>query len=364
MEERRPAGNTTPQSLEVQEMLRAMLDAGCKRAVMEVSSHGLALDRVADIEFGAAVFTNLSRDHLDFHGSLAAYREVKASFFRRSGPYGESRVAVVNLDDPVGREIVAATELDRITFGVEEEADVRARLLRADLAGTRVRLQIGREARETTLQLVGRFNASNAAAAAGAAHALGVGIDRIAEGLASLPAVPGRMETVRAGQPFTVIVDYAHTPDALERLLTAVREMARGPVTLVFGCGGDRDRGKRPIMGGVAARLAERVIVTNDNPRSEDPQEIVDAILAGMSDREIDGGARGARHAPEVTLDRAEAIDLAVRECGDDGVVVVAGKGHEDYQIVGGERRAFDDRDAVRGSLRALGHSGGGKSGK
>jgi len=342
---RRPL-TTTPEVIDLQAMLREMITAGCRAAVLEVSSHGLTLGRVDETDFDVVVFTNLSHDHLDFHGSFAGYRDAKAALFAREEPYGTDRVAVLNLDDATGRAFAQSTALPVVSYSTSRPAEVQAELVRTGLRGTDLQIHMGRKTHLVRTPLPGRFNLQNAAAAAATGVALGLGAAEIVAGLEALPSVPGRFETVRLGQSPTVIIDYAHSPDALERLLGAVREMTAGPITVVFGCGGDRDRDKRPLMGRIACEGADRAIITNDNPRREDPAAIASEILAGCSQ---------AAQRPEIVLDRAEAIERALRACPPDGVVVVAGKGHEDYQIVGAERRDFDDCQVVRNALQTLG---------
>jgi UDP-N-acetylmuramyl-tripeptide synthetase len=342
--ERRIPRTTTPDPLEFQGALRSMVDLGCRAAVMEVSSHGIAQERIADAEFNVVVLTNISRDHLDFHGSFEEYRRTKARLFSEDAPFGENRIAVLNLDDPLGSELADLISLPRITYGISPMADVTVRVEEVRPEGTRIKLQMRGEEFAVRLNLPGRVNSLNAAAAAAAATAAGIGTTDICDGLEALEGVPGRLEAVREGQPFAVFVDYAHTPDALERLLAGVRELVSGPLTVVFGCGGDRDRGKRPLMGAIACRDADRIFVTNDNPRSESPQRIAEEILGGCGETGV-----------EVVLDRAEAIGSALADCPANGAVVIAGKGHEDYQIIGSERRHFDDREVARQALHSIG---------
>ncbi len=322
---------TTPEAPELQEQLAAMRDAGMAAVAMEVSSHALDLHRVDGTRFAVAVFTNLSRDHLDHHGDMAAYFHAKARLF---APDLCDR-AVLCLDDPHGRLLRDAAEVPAVGYSLDDAEDL---VLGVD--GTTFRWR-GAEVR---LGLVGRFNVANALAAATAAAELGIAPDRIAAGLAHAAPVAGRFERVLVGQPFLAAVDYAHTPDGLEKLLGAGRELAgRGRLIVVFGAGGDRDRTKRPEMGEVAARLADVVVLTTDNPRGEDPAAIMADVRAGMD----------APADLRVEADRRSAIVLAVAEARAGDVLLVAGKGHETTQTIGSESVPFDDRQELRAALEA-----------
>jgi UDP-N-acetylmuramoyl-L-alanyl-D-glutamate--2,6-diaminopimelate ligase len=313
---------TTPEATELQARLAQVRRDGGRAVAMEVSSHALAQRRVDGTRFAVAVFTNLSVDHLDYHGDLEAYYAAKASLFAAE----RSEIGVVNLDDEHGRRLQREAPIRTIGYSLVEAED-----LRLDGSGSTWRWR-GRTLR---LPLAGRFNVSNALAAATAAGALRVGLDAVADGLAGSGPVPGRFELVDAGQPFTIVVDYAHTPDGLEQLLTATRELAGGGrVIVVFGCGGDRDRGKRPLMGSVAVAGADLVVLTSDNPRDEDPEAIAAEVRAGI----------GEGAALEVELDRRRAIALALAAAGPGDVVVLAGKGHETTQTIGALEAPFDDR--------------------
>ncbi len=332
---------TTPEAPDLQRYLRHMVDAKIKCVVMEVSSHALELHRVRGTEFHSVVFTNLGHDHLDFHGTLERYREAKERLFFNDGDrvsFGKGRIAVINADDPVGKDILARTSLPTVTYAVEAEADVRAEsvVLRPD--STLLDVRFLNEIVPVRLSLPGRVNVYNALAAAATAAASLIPPDRIAKGLESLTQVPGRLEAIRCGQPYGVMVDYAHNPPALERLLAGVREMTEGRVVLVFGCGGNRDRAKRPEMGRLAGRLADHTIVTSDNPRTEDPLAIIGEIERGFL----------AGASVEVVPDRRDAIERAIDGARAGDTVVIAGKGHEDYQILGRTKIHFDDREAVR----------------
>ena len=335
--EQRTAPHTTPEAIDLQRLFREMLDAGDESAAVEASSHGSALRRLDRVRFGALVFTNLSQDHLDLHGSMEDYFEAKRRLF--AGP--QPPPAAVNVDDEWGRrladELQAAHRAPLITFGLGSGAEVRADGLQLDARGSRFRVA-GIEI-ETCLR--GSFNVENVLGAVAAGILLDIDEDAIAAGVAALSGVPGRFEAVDEGQPFAVIVDYAHTPDSLDVVLHAARDLGTGRVIAVFGAGGDRDRGKRPLMGRIARDRADLAIVTSDNPRSEDPLAIIQDVLQGSGmDVEIDPDRRSAIH---------RAIGIA--EPGD--VVVIAGKGHEQGQDIGGTVQPFDDRDVAREALRA-----------
>ena len=350
---------TTPEATELQGLFRRMVDAGVEMAAVEVSSHALALHRVDATTFAAACFTNLSHDHLDFHGGLEAYFEAKASLFHRA----RTAAAAVNLDDPHGAVLArraAAAGLAVTGFGLGEPsmdaptageaAVVRAEDVQVTPGGNRFRLLTPHGAATVHSPLVGRFNVMNALGAAATALAAGLPWTSIVEGLSAPVVVPGRMERVEAGQPFPVLVDYAHTPDGLDQVLRAGRQLVDGGrLVVVFGCGGDRDRAKRPAMGTVAAALADVLYVTSDNPRSEDPLAIAREVAAG-----IPSGVPAA-----LVLDRRLAVRRALADLGRGDVLVVAGKGHEPGQTAGGVTVPFDDRVVAREELAALGFSDG-----
>ncbi len=322
------AVRTTPEAIDLHRDLRAMVDAGDTACAMEVSSHALDQHRVGGVRLAAAAFTNLSRDHLDYHADMESYFQAKARLFDGRCP------AAANADDAYGRRLPAD-----LRFGIDAaDADVRAEDVRLEAGGTRFALRTPWGDADVATRLVGRFNVENALAAASTAGLAGVAVDTIAEGLGRLPGVPGRLEVVAAA-PFAVIVDYAHTPDALANVLAAVRALAEGRVIVVFGCGGDRDRGKRPEMARAASAAADRVIITSDNPRSEDPAAIIAETLAGA-------GANAIAEA-----DRREAIRRAIADATPGDVVLIAGKGHEQGQDVGGVVRPFDDRAVAREAL-------------
>ena len=330
---------TTPEAMDLQQTFREMLSAGDGSVVMEVSSHALALHRADAIHFDVAVFTNLTQDHLDFHPDMEDYFQAKRRLFVELAP----RRAVINVDDPYGarlaRELPAA-----LTYGVDGPADYRARDLQTSLDGSSFILQTPEEEVPIRSPLTGRFNVLNVLAAFAAASALDVPAEVCAQAILSAGQVPGRFELVDAGQPFAVVVDYAHTPDSLENVLRAARGLTRDRLHVVFGAGGDRDRGKRPLMGRAAAQLADRVIVTSDNPRSEDPEAILDEILSGSGS------------GVEREVDRRRAIARALHAAAPGDVVVLAGKGHEQGQeFAHGRKIPFDDVTAAREILGEMG---------
>jgi UDP-N-acetylmuramyl-tripeptide synthetase len=347
--EREVAPHTTPEAPELARLFRRWGDHGTTAVVMEVSSHALAQDRTYGLAFDVGVFTNLTQDHLDYHITMDAYREAKSRLFRAEarGDRTKTMTGAINMDDPAGRWVRERADGPAIGYAAESPADVTAEEPRLTPAGTSLRIRHPRGAVPVALKLRGRFNVMNALAAFAAAYAAGTPPEAIARGLESVASVPGRLEPVEAGQPFQVLVDYAHTPDALERALEAVRAFGPKRILCLFGCGGDRDRGKRPLMGAAAARLADVVFITSDNPRSEDPASIV---------REIEAGAKGTASVTTV-LDRAEAIRAAVSACAAGDALLIAGKGHETYQILGARTIAFDDREVALSALRALGYS-------
>jgi UDP-N-acetylmuramoyl-L-alanyl-D-glutamate--2,6-diaminopimelate ligase len=333
----RPVVRTTPEAIDLQRTFREMLDAGNRSVALEASSHASVLRRLDRVRFDSLVFTNLSQDHLDFHPSMEDYFEAKRKLFTGAAP----PPAAVNVGDEWGRrladELADTGRAPLVTFGLTEDAEIRPESLVLDASGARFTAG-GIEIRS---QLRGRFNVENVLGVVAAAILLDVDEDEIAAGIAAVAGAPGRFETVDEGQPFTVVVDYAHKPDALDKVLRAARELTDGRVLVVFGAGGDRDRGKRPLMGKIARDLADVVIVTSDNPRSEDPLAIIQDVLQGAgTDVEIDPNRRTAI---------ARAFELA--EPGD--VVVIAGKGHEQGQEVAGEKLPFDDRAVAREALRA-----------
>jgi len=334
-----PVTRTTPEAVDLQRLLARMADEGVTHVVMEASSHALSLHRLDGTRFAAAAFTNLTQDHLDFHEDLRGYLEAKAKLLDLL-----EGTAVVNADDPALEELVRRRP-DAVTFGLGADAEVRAESVSLHLRGSSFELVTPSGRRRVNLSLAGRFNVYNALAAAALSLSLGADLDQVVAGLEGVRGVPGRFEMVDEGQPFAVVVDYAHTPDGLANVLRAAREVTERRVIAVFGCGGDRDRAKRPIMGRIAVELADLVFITSDNPRSEEP----DAIIA-----EVERGARDAGRAGRYRIepDRARAIAAAVGAAERGDVVIVAGKGHETEQVFRDRTIHFDDREAARAALR------------
>jgi len=334
--EERPTVRTTPEAIDLQRTFREMLDGGDRACVMEISSHALELRRADGTHVAAAIFTNLTQDHLDFHPTMEHYFQAKRRLF--ANPLTD--VKIVNIDDPYGRRL-ADEWPESVTFGIDSEAMYRATEVRTGFAGSDTTFVTPDGEFDVHVPLPGRFNVANALGAWAAARSLGTGL----AGLPETVRVPGRFEPVVEGQPFAVLVDYAHTPDSLENVLRAARELADGRVIAVFGAGGDRDRGKRPLMGEIGARLADVCLVTSDNPRSEDPQAIIAEILAGTA------GAANVSSDPDRRASIHRAVALA--EPGD--VVVIAGKGHEQGQeFTGGRKEPFDDVTVAREALRSV----------
>ncbi|MEW5946925.1 MAG: UDP-N-acetylmuramoyl-L-alanyl-D-glutamate--2,6-diaminopimelate ligase [bacterium] len=340
-----PVKRTTPESLDTQSLMARMVESGCTHLSMEVSSHAVELHRIAGCRFSTGIFTNLTQDHLDFHRDFDSYREAKRRFFSEYLTAG-GQAAVLNADDPGAAYVARGLECRVVTYGIESGgADVRAEGVACGASGIRFEVT-GGGSRLGVIEsgLLGRFNVYNALALAAFAFARGIPFEAVAGVLADMPPVPGRFERIDAGQDFTVVVDYAHTPDGLENVLRSAREMCAGRLIVVFGAGGDRDRTKRPKMGAAAAALADVVIVTSDNPRSEDPGAIIRDVLAGM----------GAGREPVVEPDRFNAIREALRTAGGGDVVVIAGKGHETYQIFRDRTVYFDDRELARSILTRM----------
>jgi UDP-N-acetylmuramoyl-L-alanyl-D-glutamate--2,6-diaminopimelate ligase len=335
---RRPSVRTTPEAIDLQRAFRELLEAGSRSCSLEATSHGSELGRLDGVRFAALAFTNLGQDHLDFHGTFERYYEAKRRLFVE----GERPPAAVNVGDQHGRRL--ADELRSLghdallTFGFADDADIRPEHLELDENGARLRAA----GIELWTRLRGRFNVENVLAGVAVSRLLGIEDGAIAEGVGALEGVPGRFEAVDEGQPFTVVVDYSHKPDALENVLLTARGLARNRVICVFGCGGDRDRAKRPLMGRIASELADVAIVTTDNPRSEDPEAIIAEVLEGA-------GANA-----EVETDRAAAIERAVGLAQRGDIVVIAGKGHEQGQEFAGRTIRFDDREVAREALRAV----------
>jgi UDP-N-acetylmuramoyl-L-alanyl-D-glutamate--2,6-diaminopimelate ligase len=329
-DERVKAVRTTPESLDVYKMMEACYKQGARTVVMEVSSHALSLRRVDELRFHTAVFTNISQDHLDFHGTMDEYKRAKLHLFDLLKHDG---VAVYNLDDPISQDIRERSLPHSISFGMNEPADVQATVLCDTKDGITVDIEYQGNRYRMQSELVGTYNAYNIAAAFAAGVALDIEIDTIKKGILLLKKIPGRMERVVDN----IFVDYAHTPLALEHALRSLRKYTRDRLFVVFGCGGDRDKGKRPIMGAIASRLSDIAVVTSDNPRSEAPDQIIEDILGSLDRKKF-----------TVIPDRSKAIAFAVRQKRPDDVVLVAGKGHENYQIIGDRIVTFDDTEVIR----------------
>lgn len=348
----RSAPVTTPESLDLQQNLREMLDAGVTHVVMEVSSHGLDMHRVDGTRFAVGLFTNLSQDHLDYHGSMEKYFGAKSRLFSQIlQQNGDAQaLAVINIDDVWGRQLCSQIDGPLLRFGMAADAQIRADKVQCDSSGIQAQLHTPVGLVEVHSSLLGRLNLYNLLAATSVAVGLGLSLEAISRGEQSLARVPGRLEVVPNDMGFQVLVDYAHTPDALEKALDSLRELQFRKIICVFGCGGDRDRGKRPLMGEAAAQRADLVVITSDNPRSEVPETIMADIEAGVRGQGLPllsslAECRNNCHRGyTLVVDRSEAIRQAIDCAGDGDVVYIGGKGHENYQILGDKRIDFDDR--------------------
>lgn len=344
-----PIHNTTPDVADLQQILQQMVDAGVTHCIMEVSSHALALGRTAGVEYDTAVFTNLTQDHLDFHKTFDNYLAAKAKLFKQvSASYQvkEGKGAVINVDDAYGQSIVDVTTSPMITYSTEGKGSMNASDLTITAKSSQFTLNYDGKSYPISTKIAGMFNVYNTLAAVGATLYEGLSMEEIVKGLATFTAVPGRFELIEEGQDFAVVVDYAHTPDGLENILQTAKKIVENRILVVFGCGGDRDATKRPIMGRIAAQFGDRVFVTSDNPRTEDPVQIV---------KDVEVGVREGLHDDvtyEVIVDRREAIHKAIAEATTGDVVIIAGKGHEDYQILKDETIHFDDREVAREALK------------
>src|SRR5438105_7480376 len=339
-----PAIRTTPESLELQELLAQIVNAGCRATAMEVSSHALAQDRTRGLEWNVAIFTNLTQDHLDFHGTMESYFESKAKLFTQLGQQGNKKkpVAVVNIDDRYGQQLLV--KIDKsvaiVTYGMGARADFRVSNYRVEFSGTSYQLDARGKSYLVRVPLIGRFNVANSVAALAAANGLGVDLRAAVLSLGKSPQVPGRLEMVPAKRQFQVFVDYAHTPDALANVLKTLRELQPQRLIVVFGCGGDRDRQKRPLMGEMVDRHVDYALITSDNPRKEDPSAIIAAIEKGFRSTHF-----------EKIVDRTEAIDRAIALAQPRDIVLIAGKGHENYQEFADHTIPFDDIQVARRAI-------------
>jgi UDP-N-acetylmuramoyl-L-alanyl-D-glutamate--2,6-diaminopimelate ligase len=352
--QRLPMSGTTPETHQLQRLLREMRNEGVQYCAMEVSSHALEQGRVKGCKFRSAIFTNLTQDHLDYHGSMDNYAAAKGLLFSRLGnaygdPQHERSYAILNADDETSAVFRRLTSAEVITYGLDNAADLTASDIVISSEGSSFTVSGFGGTAVIKLRMPGRFNVYNALAAIAASLLEGIPLADIKSSLEGIQGVPGRVETVDLGQPFSVIVDYAHTPDGLRNVLAAVKEFAARRIITVFGCGGDRDRTKRPVMGQIAAEYSDYIIVTSDNPRSENPDSIISEIEAGL----IQAGLSPSQYA--LVADRRKAIEKAVEMASQGDVVLIAGKGHETYQLIGGHTFPFDDRitamEAIRGIL-------------
>jgi UDP-N-acetylmuramoyl-L-alanyl-D-glutamate--2,6-diaminopimelate ligase len=346
-----PAPNTTPQSADLYRMFNDMMQSGGKVVAMEVSSHALALGRVRGIEFDTAIFTNLTRDHLDFHKTMEEYFAAKALLFSglEAGEKNYAKSAIINIDDSWGKKLAGMVQqAEVLTYGIQEKAAVRAENIHYSSSGTDFTLVSPYGSKQLHIKHLGKHNVYNALASAAAALSAGIPFDGVVQGLESAPQAPGRLERVDAGQPFTVVVDYAHTDDALLNVLNALQELKTARIITVFGCGGDRDRSKRPVMGDIATANSDFVLVTSDNPRSEDPQKITLDIEVGIR--------RQHRTNYNVIIDREEAIAAAIGMAQKGDIILIAGKGHEDYQIIGDKRLHFNDVEVAKKCILKKSH--------
>jgi len=356
-----PAPTTTPESLDLQRMLAAMRESGVTHAVLEVSSHALDMQRVAACDFDVALFTNLTRDHLDYHGSMEAYFQAKQLLFTEylQDSRKRDRFSVINIDDPSGEELCHSARGTVLRYGVKKRADIWPAEFSADLDGIQAMVITPHGSFKITSPLIGLHNLYNILAAIGAAEALGISPAAIVRGVQKVSRVPGRLDRVPGGDGIRVFVDYAHTPDALERALETLRAASPARLLVIFGCGGDRDRGKRPTMGKAAGHGSDWAIITSDNPRTEDPLKIIEEVEKGI------GGTGRWKHTQEsltaaegqrgyvIIPDRREAIAWTIKVTRPGDVVLIAGKGHEDYQILGTQKFPFDDREEALKALQA-----------
>jgi len=340
-----PTKNTTPDVIDLQSLLAEMVVSSMDYVVMEVSSHALALERVTGCEFDVGIFTNMTRDHLDFHVTFENYLAAKAKLFQSLGRidnYKNGKTAIINIDDGAANFILHSTACRTITYGINTDADLKAEHADIKASGTQFNIVGSFEHIALQLKITGLFNVYNVLSAVGAALAEGIKIQTIKTALEKFESVPGRFELVKVGQPFSVIVDYAHTPDGLENVLKTVQQIAKKRIIVVFGCGGDRDRSKRPIMGKLAVKYGDIVIATSDNPRSEDPDVILDEIEIGIKTELTKGKIY------EKISDRRQAIGRALQLAAKDDVVIITGKGHENYQILKDKTISFDDKEVVK----------------
>lgn len=341
---------TTPEALDINKLLAQMVDKGVTHVVMEVSSHALDLNRVAKIDFDVAIFTNITQDHLDFHDSFSEYLAAKKKLFSGLEDSSE-KTAVINIDDPYSDEFLEAASSKVLTYGIEKDANLKAKDITISPTGVEFGLESTAGEIELDLNITGLFNVYNTLSAIGAGLSLGVGLKQIKAGLEEIQGIAGRFEIIEEAKDFGVIVDYAHTPDSLRNILETAHDFVKGRIIVVFGCGGDRDKDKRPIMGQVAVELGDFAVVTSDNPRSEDPAEIIADIEAGIKEKDKIKDEDGDYIIIE---DRAEAINYGIESAQSDDLVFIVGKGHETYQTFKDKTIPFDDREVARRSLAEL----------
>lgn len=337
-------GNTTPGSIDLHRFFAFMIEQNLAGCAMEVSSHALDQNRTGEISFASATFINLTQDHLDYHEDMESYFAAKAKLF------ADVPVSVINIDDEYGRRLVDRIDGKVVTFSSDSDADLKFSCIEADNRGSVLKFRHGGRDESFRFPLPGWFNHQNAAAAAATAIGLGLTLDQAIEGLSQATVIPGRLEPIDLGQPFAVYIDYAHTPNALERLLTSLRRFKPNKLHVVFGCGGDRDKKKRPLMGEITSNLADYVYLTSDNPRTEDPRAIIDDTLKGIADCKK----------CIVIEDRTEAIKMAISRASENDIVAIAGKGHEEYQVVGSVRKFFSDIEVAKSVLRKQGYGNNG----
>ncbi|GAA0364604.1 UDP-N-acetylmuramoyl-L-alanyl-D-glutamate--2,6-diaminopimelate ligase [Bacillus horti] len=346
----REGKNTTPESLELQRSFREMVDAGCKYAFMEVSSHAIQMGRIRGCQFKTAIFTNLTQDHLDYHGTMEEYKRAKGLLFAQLGSSYDSdklKYAIINGDDPVSQYYMDITPAQVITYGIDsQDVDVRATNIKISSEGMQFTVESFMGTEDFRVQLLGKFNVYNLLSTIAAGLVEGISLSQIKQSLEQVKGVRGRLESVSAGQGFSVVVDYAHTPDSLENVLLTAKEFAENRVLCVIGCGGDRDRTKRPIMAQIAARHADYSVLTSDNPRTEEPAQILEDMIQGLTQEKV------SKELYTSLVDRREAIYTAIEMARPGDVVIIAGKGHETYQDINNQKLHFDDREVV---LEALG---------
>ncbi|MCX5726486.1 MAG: UDP-N-acetylmuramoyl-L-alanyl-D-glutamate--2,6-diaminopimelate ligase [Candidatus Saganbacteria bacterium] len=342
-----PSKLTTPESVDLQKILNTMVEEGATHVVMEVSSHSLALDRVLGVDFDLVVYTNLTHDHLDFHKTMEEYLEAKLKLFRTLGT-GEKKeaIGIVNKDDICSKKVLEALRGKALTYGLDYSADLSAKDIKFNLDSMSFKAVAEKEFIEVTSNLIGIPNVYNILASTLCGLSLGLDLAEVKEGIESLPKIPGRYERIAAGRAFNVIVDFAHSPDSLQKLIETFRPFAQGKIILVFGCPGDRDKLKRPIMGEIAAKLADHTIITTDDPHTEDPAKIIDEIEKGITSYTLNV----IRY--EKIIDRREAIEKALSLAGEGDIVLIAGRGHEKFQDFNGRKIEIDDREVVRNCLR------------